>query len=355
MMMTIHNVSHIAALISESLSPAVSGTNPARDALITEADRWFRWLIGSTVLVAIGCAMEIWEASVEVLQWTWQRRDKPFQEDGKRLSILMSVIGLVFVIVGVALEGYFEARQAASETAIREYDEKALAAATREAGSAKASAEAAAIAASVAQFSVYAVEARTDAINTRLDEASAKVGTIEHTVRLQGPRWKIIEARSPEFVRRLKPFAGQKVLAMYCGHWPEEAARTADLLTRFLRNVDEKPPGAGWLIDIKTWGMCQQGSSFGPGIFVVTSTAANSRVQDAAKALAETLTRMDIFALSMPVDPQRLEVFKMSGPDSPWENAIKDPSLVVVVVGDNPVMDSPKALAKKNPPMPQRK
>jgi len=137
MMMTIHSVSHIAASISESLSPAVSGIDPTRDALVNAADRWFRWLIGSTVLVALGCAMEIWEASVEILQWLWHKREKPFHEDETRLSIPMSVMGLVFVIIGVTLEGYFEARQAVAETAIRQYDENALAAATRDAGAAK--------------------------------------------------------------------------------------------------------------------------------------------------------------------------------------------------------------------------
>ena len=81
--------------------------------------------------------MEIGESVVEFLQWHWQKKSKPFQEDERRWTVPVSIIGVFFVILGVAGEGYFEARQASAETAIREYDECALAGAQETAAQAQ--------------------------------------------------------------------------------------------------------------------------------------------------------------------------------------------------------------------------
>ena len=148
MTLPIASITWIALEISRSLSSADSGEDPAREALLKVSDSWFHWLLVATVLVAIGCFMEIGEATIEGLQWWWHRKNNPFQEDERRWTIPISIVGLFFVIVGVGLEGYFEAKQASAETAIRAYDEaqtvkaqKEAAEATRQAGSAAASAE----------------------------------------------------------------------------------------------------------------------------------------------------------------------------------------------------------------------
>ena len=143
----INPVAMIVSEISRSLSSAVSGEDLARKSLLETSDFWFRCLLVATVFVAIGCFMEIGEAAIEWLQWRWHRKNKPFQEDGGRWTIPVSIVGLFLVIVGVGLEGYFEAKQASAETAIRAYDEaqtlkaqNEAAEAARQAGSAKESA-----------------------------------------------------------------------------------------------------------------------------------------------------------------------------------------------------------------------
>ena len=221
MTMPVQTISHTATEVSRSLSSAVSGEDAARDALLRNSDRWFHWLIGCTVLVAIGCFMEIGESSVEWLQWRWHSKSKPFQEDDARWTIPVAIIGLFFVIVGVGGEGYFEVKQASAETAIRKYDEDALAAATKAAGAAKDSASDAAADAKTAHdessaAKTVAGEAKTaadaagkklDAVDSRLDSASRKLDAMEARL-----TWRHIDPKKrPSYIALLKPYAGSNV------------------------------------------------------------------------------------------------------------------------------------------------
>ena len=138
---------HTGSLMSAALSAALAGDDNARNALIAVSDRWFHWLMGCTVAVAVGCFLEMGESTVEGLHWWWRRKDKPFQEDDARWSVPWSIVGLFLVILGVAGEGFFEAKQSTAETAVRQYDEKLLADTILKAGTAKDSADLAANAA----------------------------------------------------------------------------------------------------------------------------------------------------------------------------------------------------------------
>lgn len=88
--------------------------------------------------MAIGCILEIGEATVEGLQWWWKKKGKPFLDDDGRWTIPLSIVGLILVIVGVAGEGYFEPMQSNAETAVRQFDEKQLGTAISDAAVAKA-------------------------------------------------------------------------------------------------------------------------------------------------------------------------------------------------------------------------
>src|SRR5882757_59522 len=126
--MQMHAANLVALRISLSLSAAVSGNvDPARNVLIGKSDHFFHLVILSAVIVAVGCILEIGEATVEGLHWWWKKKDKPFLDDDSRWTIPLSIVGLILVIAGVAGEGYFEPRQSNAETAVREYDEKVLA------------------------------------------------------------------------------------------------------------------------------------------------------------------------------------------------------------------------------------
>jgi hypothetical protein len=123
-----------------------------RQSLAGKSDKWFHWLVVSSVVVGVGVFLEAPEATIVLKRWWALRRGKEvIPENEKSWAIPASYLGLLLVVVGVAGEGIFEFLASNADTKIRQYDEQILTDATLKAGSAKDSSEAAAVAAGHAE------------------------------------------------------------------------------------------------------------------------------------------------------------------------------------------------------------
>jgi len=106
-----------------------------RDALSLDSEKWFHRLLISSGLVAVGCIFEIWESTVDIVRWTRLKfRLTAREENPTSWYVPIATVGLVFVIVGVIGEGFFEAKVSRLETAIRAHDESLVEDAVAKAG-----------------------------------------------------------------------------------------------------------------------------------------------------------------------------------------------------------------------------
>jgi hypothetical protein len=219
---------------------------------------------------------------------------------------------------------------------LRSKSDQLLALVTQQAGDAATSAK-------IAHAEAEAVKSEVEGIQRRIDIASSQLSGIEQQVLVQGPRWKLLEAKKDEFINALKPFAGQKVFIMYCGRWgtvPIEPFRLAQDLMSFLGPTPNG--GAGLQINGGTWDNCSAGGgSSAGGNLILVSSAADKTVKALAFALDDTLNRIKIGTIQTQADPRegdptRMQIF---GFGSPWAVAAKDPTSVVLLVGDNPMFD----------------
>jgi hypothetical protein len=189
----------LARLASLSLSCILSGTDSdqeaVRNVLVAHSDHWFHWLIWSTVAVAVGVVCEIPECVYEWRVWIKNRKEIPFEDKPKRLSIPLSVLGAIIVAAGVAVEGIAEYNGANAETAVRNFDETITLKAQIDAGSAKKSADGAVAALKEAnrqlgEISHKSLKAGEEAEYARRDIASARKD-------LAADRQELIDIRSP--------------------------------------------------------------------------------------------------------------------------------------------------------------
>ena len=107
----------------------------------------------------------------------------------------------------------------------------------KEAGAAKTSAEIAASSARKANAEAGSakrkaddVAKQADALTIRLKSASGKLGDIEKDTLALRPRWRLLKRGEPEFVKALKPFAGQQVTVVICGQDDGERFQLEQLL-----------------------------------------------------------------------------------------------------------------------------
>lgn len=166
-----------------SLSLLATSSPPVdtvRLSLISTSDKWFFWLVVSSIVVGIGVCLEGPEATIALKRWYshWRNREVP-PENARSLAIPASYVGLLLVILGVAGEGIFESLSSNAETALRAHDEQVLADTISEAGAAKDSANTAAADAKTAgeqssQARASASNARTLATGARREAGSLK-------------------------------------------------------------------------------------------------------------------------------------------------------------------------------------
>jgi hypothetical protein len=344
--------------LSLTFSPS-SIEDPVRVALQRHVNHFSNLVTWSTIIVAIGVVLEGVEIFHDVIAWC-KRKSRENREranlkevaeifpsgeargeteshaDHPRWVKRVLRLGLIAVVVGVVGEWRYGAKLEDAHNAIHEYDVAELTAAEKEAGDAAASAK-------TAHDEADAIKKESDEIQKRLDIASAQLSGIEQAVSAQGPRWKLPETKKDEFINALKPFAGRKVFIMYCGRWgaiPIEPFRLAQDLMNFL-GVNG---GAGLQINGSTWDNCSAGGgSSAGGNLVLVSLAADKTVKALAVALDDTLNKLKISTIQTEADPREADpnaiTTRFLGVGSPWVVAAKDPTSVVLLVGDNPMFD----------------
>jgi len=329
--MAIPIVNLVALVISSSLSAAVSGEDPERSKLLNVSDHQFHWLIIFTVIVAIGCLMEIGEAIIEGLEWWWHRKGTPFQENDFRLTIPISIIGVVFVIVGVAGEGYFEAKQGSAETAIRQYDEQKLSATEQKAGSAADAATRAKDAADAVDTKVSQAQVKIDAAGEKADSLKVEEEEIEHRVHALQPRYFLLEAGKKAVIKSLNKYSGQPAVLTVC----ESGSKLEQMFTEF-RLVDIFE-GSRWKERMKDFPTCgPDKGSWSLFVTVLNSEAAPQSTRDAAKALTDMLNKTEVVTVHTVIDPKDLPAdITFSGQESPWGWISENPSLIVIMIGDD--------------------
>jgi len=311
-------------------------------------DFWFSWLARFTTMVAVGLALELPELAYELKliarAWIPYFRYRIITPSDRRLQTakVVAFIGWILIVAGVVGERYAEVRVKDFDASIQECSDVKLAEVTEEAGGAKMSAEGAARAASRAdtaagnaQQTVGKVAKQAGALTARMETASRNLGVLEQDIRAQGPRWRLLEDGKEDFIGALKPFERQLVLVMYCGRIETiapEPYRVVQDLANFLGNNQ----GSGWDVRLENWDSCSsEGANIG-GILVLTSPAANATVKEAAMALNDALNKIEI---SADFSQTALTLRGFFGPESPWERAAKDPTLIVLLVEDNPMSD----------------
>ena len=157
-------------LLVTSVSPII---DIARQSLIANSDRWFTWLVVSSIVVGVGVCLEGPEATITLKRWYrhWKGVEVP-PENEKSFAIPASYLGLLLVIFGVAGEGVFEFLSSNAETALRAHDEQVLADTISEAGDA-------ATAAIRAKAAADAAETKAETVGKEADQAEAKVVAVD--------------------------------------------------------------------------------------------------------------------------------------------------------------------------------
>jgi hypothetical protein len=208
----------ILSLLTTS-SPSV---DTVRQSLIARSDRWFFWLVVSSIVVGVGVCLEGPEATIALKRWYlhWKHREV-LPENARSLAIPASYLGLLLVLLGVAGEGVFESLSSNAETALRAHDEQVLADTITEAGAAKGSASAAAVAAktageqsshastSASNARILATGARQEADSFKQDITDAKQQAADAVSRLADAENRLADATQRELaaeveVNRLK-------------------------------------------------------------------------------------------------------------------------------------------------------
>lgn len=119
-------IAHLNSLyLLAAASPPVDAV---RDALARTSDRWFFWLVMSSIAVGIGVCLEAPEATIVLKRWYlhWKRVPDIPPENERRLAIPIEYLGLLFVILGVIGEGICELGSSSAETALRAHDEQIM-------------------------------------------------------------------------------------------------------------------------------------------------------------------------------------------------------------------------------------
>ena len=312
------------------------------------------WLLFMTALVVIGLVLEYWYEIPEAIDqlrkaWSW----KP----------ILVIVGGILITVGVAGELVVQRLASRKETDLRKANDAVFAVLNTKAGNAKASADGAAAALSVAQQKLADVTNKSDALTLRLARASNKVDDIEQDTLALGPRWRLLERGKDIFIKALKPFAGQRVTVVICGNGDVERFGLEQQVINMFRE-------AGWdSPDYKRWTGCPNMLTGGNEIYFVpptddvnewTGLPAQQWLKpgcgrfnishDAVDTLCDVLYELRIFTSAWREKPLPKEIgiqnarlfFGGGTPDGPAELAYKDPGRIFFLVGPNAPMFADK-------------
>lgn len=324
--MTAHMIWTVSTLPSSAsaLQSSISALERDITALESQSSGLEPWLGWFTLLVAIGVALEILvvihDHKKEVSEWLVSELI-PKGPSPIKLGIQIASIILIFAGVmgefGVGLRiSSINGKLRSKGMELRSKSDQLLALVTDEAGNAQASAEGAAGAAYRAIGAADTVASKTEAIGKRLERASTLLSEIEHDIRIQGPRWKLLESGKEDFIASLKPFKVQKVTVVQCGrNVAPEPLRVWQELMDFLGNR-----GAGWDTDGAVWDSCSAGGGTANGGNLITvSSIAGANVRGAATALYEALNKIEVSTVKIEANPPNAAVLRQFlGPGSPW-------------------------------------
>jgi hypothetical protein len=244
-------------LTSLSLSvPLPAPTADAiRESLQRNADKWFHWLLVSSVVVAVGVAFEAPESTIAIKRWyrLKRKRDTPPANETS-FAIPASYLGLILVIAGVVGEGVFEGLLSNADTALRWHDDQILADTQQKAGDAKAAADAAVADAKQlttdlatatselkkanegdkkAEDDAGAANTKAAALDLKAEELRKANDELEKDL---SPR---IFRNQPQAIKALREFLGTTVRLKYL--LDPEAVRTAEQINFVLNQ-------AGWIV-----------------------------------------------------------------------------------------------------------
>jgi hypothetical protein len=180
-------------------------------------DMWFGLLLAATWMVGVGLALEGPELWFEIRDIFRRRRDRrnffvTWPAETPDWRKLWAFAGWVLIVLGVMAEGYIEAKVNDADRDLQTFNDHLLADAIKQAGDAETSAKGAALA-------EREVEKQADALKLRIDAASRQLGRLDEHIRVQGPRWKLLEDNKTAFIAALKPFVGQRITVVTCGQW----------------------------------------------------------------------------------------------------------------------------------------
>jgi hypothetical protein len=263
------------------------------------------------------------------------------------LLLILGLLGAGLVAVGVAGELYIDVQAGKLETQIRKANEDRFLLLSKEAGDAASSAK-------TAHDEADAVKEETDELTTRLGNAAKQLRILEQDIRTQGPRWRLLERATPEMVKQLAPFAGQKVDLFVCGT-RESAQADREMMSTWGRIADIlEDKGAKWSVlhgGLSFWDTRPLACE---GIEVYVSSRAAHRTEEAAKALSNGFTR----TLPPSIDNMLgvvnsdwvLSMIKrgFEAETAPWVLPAKDPDLITVFIGTHPQTEPSKKKVHSN-------
>jgi hypothetical protein len=307
--------------------------------LNSQQDSFDRWLNACSALVVIGVVAEIvfviWEYWEDRHDWQrgigFVRPPKP----PNFLKLVLELVGVLLVSGGVGGEFLVDVKAGALETRLRKANSDLVLLLGEEVRDASASA-------AQAKIDAAAVGQKARDISSRIDATSHLMDLLDERVEAMAPRWMLLDSGKKQFIDALNSFPGQEIVLISCVNRTPEAAKTEDRLASLLGG----PGQAGWKVRGATWSRCGPefpSNDIGLGTAILTSNAADKTVEGAAKALFETLYGLKISSTHRIVDARSgIEIgFLLNpiefGPDSPWMRAAKNPTEVILVIGEDPM------------------
>lgn len=118
-----HLIPFVLSLISESISEV---PDPIRLSLESESARWFKDLLISGGVVALGCLLELWETAVSMRNWRRARRGLEVIENPRSWGIPIAAFGLLLVIGGIVAEVVYEGLSSNVDARLRAHESAVL-------------------------------------------------------------------------------------------------------------------------------------------------------------------------------------------------------------------------------------
>jgi hypothetical protein len=320
------------------LDPNIDSLNAARITAEGQADFWVKILVFSTIVVGIGIIVETIGESAEI--WEDWKTNKELK--GRHIAVL---IGALFVIIFVGLEGIAEWKIGTDEDQIRTRNSEIEQLLIRAATKAGASANDAVTDVDIAKQKLDQVSGEADALSGQLASASRKLKNLEFEIIVQSPRRGLIKSASPTLIKSLAKFSNQGIRLFICGRM---GTQEGDMMGTWgsIADLLEGDKSAKWSVEkggLEYFDRCSPSGAnpLGEGLNVFVSDKASEKTAKAARVLSQGLT-----AVLPPSSNKILSVVQsdfskkysqpIEGPNTPWAMVANDPDLITVLIGAHP-------------------